>query len=161
MSLASFRDKKKREWYLSITIRTARLVRSQFGIDLFDMDPKCGGFITLVQDWQKFGDVIALMLDRQIKAQGLTQEEIAKAFKSPGVLLEAVEAMKGAYANFCLPTQGTKLRRMIEAVSAATEAMREETNRETGGQQSTKRKQSTDSAATISQREKRSKPRSE
>lgn len=154
MSQESFTDKKGREWFLAITIRTARDVKSQYGIDLFDLDPETGGFVSLVRDPQSIGDVIAALISPQLKRHNLTEAEVAKDIKP--MFVDVVAALRGAYINFCQATNQGKVRRMFQAIEriqaeqkkTTARSKKKNSPRATGGKPSTKPNPSSDSDAT-------------
>ena len=103
--MAKFTDCLEREWDLTLTLGAVSRVRKSHKIDLGKILSDHKELVRLLyEDFDMLGQVLYGLLEKQIKAANLTDDDFIDGFDGPAIQ-RARDAFAEAIANFSLPPQ--------------------------------------------------------
>lgn len=119
MSSHKFKDNKKREWILVISIPAAKRIKEMLGVDILDIDE---GLKQLSSDPILLCDVLFILIEAQADKKGVTDEDFGGALAGEG-LQDACESFIEALINFSPPKRAKILRAMQETAENLEETL--------------------------------------
>ncbi len=127
-TVASFTDRRDREWTIVLDVAICRDVKAQLGVDLANWsDGKASA--KLWSDDGALVDVLWLLLKEQATELGVDEREFAKSLNGD-VLAAGLKAIEDAVVNFTRPDRLDLVRKIAEKSGQVTTAAIERASQE-------------------------------
>lgn len=119
-TVASFSDRRDREWTIVLDVALCRDVKAQLGVDLANWaDGKASA--KLWSDDAALVDVLWLLLKEQAADRAVDEREFARSLNGD-VLAEGLKAIEDAVVNFTRPDRRDLVRKIAEKSGDVTTA---------------------------------------
>ncbi len=124
--MRSFKDCEGREWNMSVTIGSARMVKDQFDVDLLRFDERLIG--RLSAEMVLMADIVYLLIEQQAKGRDVTREAFFDALD--GNALEAAkEALIEATVDYLPVSRQAQVRAALAKIKELDERLIEEASK--------------------------------
>lgn len=97
--MRKFKDTQDREWYIKLTLGSAKRVLDETGQDLLNVTGDEGSLMTLLEQDILMGSVIACLLGPQFEERGMGADDVEDTFDGP-TLLKSQKAFMEEWADF-------------------------------------------------------------